>query len=231
MVVLILELDQDYADVAAHIAGQVPGLAPRVVHSQKELWQGIRGEPPVAIVADQTLLRGVRGVEAVRSMSTAALVVATPDLQDAAALMEAGADYVLPKPYAPAILKATLRAILRRRQAERRSAGRVLEVGPLLVEPSRRSAQIEGQRHLLSPREADLLEYLAINAGVVLSRRQIIEGAWSGDHTATPASVTMCIHRLRQKLEPNPSQPRLLRTRRSNGYVLEAIPGAEPQQP
>jgi DNA-binding response OmpR family regulator len=73
------------------------------------------------------------------------------------------------------------------------------------------------------------LEYRAINAGVVVSRRQIIEGAWSGDTTATPASVTMCIHRLRQKLEPNPGQPRLLRTRRRNGYVLEAIPGAGPQ--
>jgi DNA-binding response OmpR family regulator len=229
MVVLILELDQDYADVASHIVAQVPGLEPRVVGSQEELWQGIRREPPAAIVADRTLLRGVRGVEAVRSMSTAALVVTSPDLQEEAPLLEAGADYVLPKPYAPAILKATIKAILRRRQAERRSAGRVLEVGPLVVEPSRRSAQIEGQRHLLSPREADLLEYLAINAGVVVSRSQIIEGAWSGDQTATPASVTMCIHRLRQKLEPNPSRPQLLRTRRSDGYVLEAAPVAGPQ--
>ncbi|HUY57354.1 MAG TPA: response regulator transcription factor [Candidatus Micrarchaeaceae archaeon] len=222
MLVPILEADPDYADVAAHIVAQTAGLEARVVVSWEELSQLIRREQPAALVADRALLQGARGVEAIRTISTAPLVVLTADLSETVSLMEAGADYVLAKPYPPAMLRATMRAIFRRRQVERRSSGRVLEVGPLVVEPARRSARIEGRRHFLSPREADLLEYLALNAGVVLSRRQIIDGAWGGDPTATPAAVTMCIHRLRLKLEADPSRPRLLRTKRRDGYVLNA---------
>ncbi|MGH7666581.1 MAG: response regulator transcription factor [Candidatus Dormibacteria bacterium] len=229
MLVPILEGDPDYADVALHIVSQTSGLEPRVVSSLDQLSQLIRSDPPAAMVADRALLQGPRGVEALRTISSAPLVVLTADAQETVALMEAGADYVLTKPYPPAVLRATMRAIWRRRQVERRSAGRVLEVGPLVVEPARRSARIEGRRHLLSPREADLLEYLALNSGVTLSRRQIIDGAWGGDPNATPAAVTMCVHRLRLKLEANPSHPLLLRTKRSDGYVLDAKLLAAPE--
>ena len=224
MIVLILEAEAEYAAVACHLVGQLPQVRSRVVGALDRLELALREEPPAAILADLGLLQGLRGVEAVRAISTAPLVV-LGDPQQAAPLMEAGADYVLPKPYPPAILTATLRAVLRRRQVERRSAGRVVEVGPLVVEPTRRSARIEGRRHLLSPREADLLEYLALNAGAVLSRQQIIEGAWGGDPRATPAAVTMCVHRLRRKLESDPDHPRLLRSHRGVGYILQAPQG------
>ncbi len=223
MVVLILEAEPEYAAVAAHLVGQLPNLSSRVAGSLDGLELALREEAPAAILADLELLQGLRGVEAVRAMSTCPLVV-LGETRQAPSLMEAGADYVLPKPYPPALLTATLRAVLRRRQVERRSAGRVVEVGPLIVEPARRSARIEGRRHLLSPREADLLEYLALNAGTVLSRQQIIEGAWGGDARATPAAVTMCVHRLRRKLEPDPEHPRLLRSSRGGGYLLQALP-------
>ncbi|MGH7609708.1 MAG: response regulator transcription factor [Candidatus Dormibacteria bacterium] len=222
MLVPILEADRDYADVASHIVAQSSNLEAEVVASLEQLTQLIRQRSPVAIVADRALLQGARGVESVRTISLVPLVVLAADAHDTVALMEAGADYVIAKPYPPAILRATMRAILRRRQVERRASGRVLEVGPLVVEPAQRSARIEGQRHFLSPREADLLEYLALNAGMVLTRRQIIDGAWGGDPSATPAAVTMCVHRLRSKLEADPRRPRLLRTRRHDGYVLEA---------
>ena len=223
MVVLILEAEPEYAAVAAHLVGQLPGLSSRVAGSLERLELALREEAPAAILADLGLLQGLRGVEAVRAISTCPLVV-LGETHQAPSLMEAGADYVLPKPYPPALLTATLRAVLRRRQVERRSAGRVVEVGPLIVEPARRSARIEGRRHLLSPREADLLEYLALNAGTVLSRQQIIEGAWGGDPRATSAAVTMCVHRLRRKLEPDPGHPRLLRSRRGGGYLLQPLP-------
>ena len=223
MVVLILEAEPEYAAVAAHLVGQLPNLSSRVAGSLDGLELALREEAPAAILADLELLQGLGGVEAVRAMSTCPLVV-LGETRQAPSLMEAGADYVLPKPYPPALLTATLRAVLRRRQVERRSAGRVVEVGPLIVEPARRSARIEGRRHLLSPREADLLEYLALNAGTVLSRQQIIEGAWGGDARATPAAVTMCVHRLRRKLEPDPEHPRLLRSSRGGGYLLQALP-------
>lgn len=221
MVILILESEREYAAVAVHLVSQLPNLSSRVTATLDLLGEAIRQEAPAAIVADLELLQGLRGIEAIRSASTAPLVV-LGDPERTAALMEAGADYVLPKPYPPPVLVATMRAILRRRQVERRAAGRVVEVGPLVVEPARRSARIEGRRHLLSPREADLLEYLALNAGAVVSRRQIIEGAWGGDPRATPAAVTMCVHRLRRKLEADPGQPRMLRSHRGGGYVLQA---------
>jgi DNA-binding response OmpR family regulator len=222
MLVVVLEPDRDYADLAQHLLGQIPGLEVAVVASAEQLGQRVRQDQPVAIVADREPLRGVRGVESIRTVTTAPLVITSSAPQEAAALMEAGADYVLPRPYPPAILKATMAAILRRRQTDRRGAGRAIEVGPLVVEPVRRSARIEGRRHFLSPREADLLEYLAVNSGVVVTRRQIIEGAWGGDPAATPQAVTMCVHRLRHKLEADPSRPQMLVTHRNDGYVLMA---------
>ena len=119
MLVPILERDPDYGDMAAHIVSQTLGLEAPVVGSLEELSDLIRRDQPAAIVADRDLLRGARGVEAVRSISTAPLVVLTARPEETVALMEAGADYVLAKPYPPAILRATMRAILRRRQVER----------------------------------------------------------------------------------------------------------------
>jgi len=222
MMALIPGADRDYADVAGHLAGRDPGLNYQVAPTPEPPGHAIRIESPVAIIAVTSVLRGVREVEAVRALSSAALIVLSHDLRDTAVLMEAGADYVLPQPHPPAVLNATTQAVLCRRHAERRGGGRVGEVGPLVAEPSRRSARIEGRRHFLSLREPDLREYRARNVPVVLSRRQIIEGAWGGGPSAIPAAVTMCVHRLRLKLESNPNSPLLLRIRRGNGHVLQS---------
>ena len=224
MLVPILERDLDDAELAVLAVGRTQAAEMLVVGSADQLLRLLRHREAAAVVADAALLGGVAGVAALSRESGVPLVVLDGTGDGLPRLMEAGADYVLAKPFPPGVLGATVQAVLRRQRVERVARGRTLAVGPLTVEPAGRSVRIEGRRAFLSPREADLLEYLALNAGVALSPRQIIEGAWGGDPEATPAAVTMCVHRLRRKLERSPRRPVLLRTRRNVGYVLLAAP-------
>ncbi len=223
MLVPILESDPDYGALGTTLLHRLGVADTPLVGSAAALIDLLQQRPVALVVADGALLGGRSGVVRLRESSSAPLVVLEGAGEAPPALLSAGADHVLVKPFAPALFRATVEALLRRLEIERSAAGRVVRVGPLTVEPAARSARIEGRRHFLSPREADLLEYLALNAGVVVSRRQIVEGAWGGDPEASAAAVTMCVHRLRRKLEANPHHPGLLRTRRGDGYVL--LPG------
>lgn len=224
MLVPILETDPDYGALGAALLRRLGVSEAPVLGTLAQLLDLVRQREVALVVADGVLLGGRSGVTRLREASTAPLLVLDGAGEPPPALLSAGADHVLPKPFAPGLFRATVEAVLRRLRIERAAAGRVLRVGPLTVEPAARSARIEGRRHFLSPREADLLEYLAMNQGVVVSRRQIIEGAWAGDPEASSAAVTMCVHRLRRKLEADPHHPALLRTRRGDGYVLLAAP-------
>jgi len=230
VLVPILESDPDYGALGATLLRRLGVAETPVVGSLAQLLDLLRQREVAMVVADGALLGGRSGVVRLRESSTAPLVVLEGSGEPPPVLLSAGADHVLVKPFAPGLFRATVEAILRRLRIERSAAGRVVRVGPLTVEPAARSARIEGRRHFLSPREADLLEYLALNQGVVVSRRQIIEGAWAGDPEASPAAVTMCMHRLRRKLEADPHRPVQLRTRRGDGYVLLGAP-ATPDLP
>ena len=224
--IAILERDPDDAELALLMAGRSQADEVLAVGSREQLLGLLREGEVAAVVADAGLLGGAAGVAGLRQESDVPLVVLDGTGEGLPRLMEAGADHVLAKPFPPGDLRATVQATLRRQRVERVGRGRTLAVGPLTVEPAGRSARIEGRRAFLSPREADLLEYLALNAGTTLSPRQIIEGAWGGDPGATPAAVTMCVHRLRRKLERDPRRPVVLRTRRNIGYVLLPAPPA-----
>ncbi|HUY96622.1 MAG TPA: response regulator transcription factor [Verrucomicrobiae bacterium] len=222
MLVPILESDPDYAALATAVLRRQGVADTPVLATLLGLLDLVERSEASLVVADAGLLGGRAGVGRIRQLTSAPLIVLEGTGEPAPALLTAGADHVLAKPFAPGLFRATVEAVLRRLRIERSAAGRVVRVGPLTVEPVARSARIEGRRHFLSPREVDLLEYLALNAGVVVSRRQVIAGAWGDDPEATPQAVTMCVHRLRRKLEADPHRPRLLCTRRGDGYVLVA---------
>ncbi|HEY3108322.1 MAG TPA: response regulator transcription factor [Chloroflexota bacterium] len=187
---------------------------------------------PDLIVLD-VMLPGLDGFEVcrrLRARTTAPILMLTArdDPMDRVVGLEVGADDYVTKPFSVRELVARINAQLRRASILSGEAGptgrppsdETIDVGPLVVDAGRRIATLAGQRLALKRREFDLLAYLALNAGIVLSRDRLLSEVWAdelGGHTRT---VDVHIRRLRRHLEADPEAPRFLETVRGVGYVL-----------
>jgi len=130
--------------------------------------------------------------------------------------LELGADDYLVKPFAFAELLARVRALIRRRYDAKSP---VLRVGDLEIDTAARVVRRAGRTIKLTAREYALLEFLALRAGQVVSRTDIWEHIYEFDSSAQSNVVDVYIGYLRRKLE-QPGLPRLIHTRRGQGYVL-----------
>jgi len=115
--------------------------------------------------------------------------------------LELGADDSVTKPFSPRELVARVRAVLRRSDsASRDSLPPILEVGEVEVDTARREVRLRGGPVSLTAREFDLLQYLAENLGLALSRRQLLDGVWGYDWVGDERTVDVHVLQLRKKL-------------------------------
>jgi DNA-binding response OmpR family regulator len=148
-------------------------------------------------------LPGIDGFELARSARAAGvqtpilMLTARDAVEDRVAGLNCGADDYLVKPFVEEELIARLQAILRR--GERPMVG-VLEVGVLRVDLAARSVTYDGKPVALGATEFRLLEFLARNAGIALSRSQIVERIWDYDFDGSSNIVDVYISQLRRKL-------------------------------
>jgi DNA-binding response OmpR family regulator len=171
------------------------------------------------------MLPDIDGIELCRQLRAEG--IATPVLmltargaiEDRVAGLNAGADDYLVKPFAMAELLARVSALLRRRDRAPEMA-QVLQVGDLTLDLLRREARRAGRVIDLTPKEFALLEYLMRNAGLVLSRTQIIDHVWRYDLDAVSNVVDIYIHYLRDKVDRDFPRP-LIKTVRGVGYKVE----------
>jgi two-component system response regulator MprA len=145
------------------------------------------------------------------------ILTARTETEDRVKGLDTGADDYLPKPFERSELLARIRALLRRRPP-RGSASIV--VGDLLINPDTREVK-RGEREIeLTNREFELLEYLARNQKLVVSRERLLEDVWGYDPFEQTNTIDVFISNLRRKLESG-GEPRLLHTKRGAGYVLK----------
>jgi DNA-binding response OmpR family regulator len=170
------------------------------------------------------MLPGMDGFDCCReirrhSATPIIMVTARTDTHDVVAGLEAGADDYVVKPFAPKELAARIRANLRR---VRSADGPVssLTFGDLEILPEAGEVRQRGEEVHLTRTEFLLLCELAMNAGRVLTREQLLERVWSYGYFGDGRLVDVHIRRLRTKVEPDPANPRHVLTVRGLGYKL-----------
>ena len=134
-----------------------------------------------------------------------------------------GADDYLTKPFGVGELLARVQAVLRRaQQTPQKQESPIIVRGPIVLDRERHEVTIDGHPINLTPTEFSLLEYLMRNAGKVLPHRAILQNVWGPEYGQEAEYLRVYIGRLRQKIEPDPNNPRYLRTERGVGYSFNA---------
>jgi DNA-binding response OmpR family regulator len=169
-------------------------------------------------VDGRQVLRMLRGV------SRVPVVVATArdDEAEIVAVLQAGADDYVVKPFSAAQLDARIRAVLRR--GGEHPVDSAVVVGDLRLDPRTREATLDGRDLELSPREFSLLHYLAARAGEVVSKRELLAEVWQLPYGGGDKTVDVHLSWLRRKLGETADEPRYLHTVRGVG-VRVAAPG------
>jgi DNA-binding response OmpR family regulator len=193
-----------------------------------------RREQPDLLVLD-VMLPGLDGFEVCRilrqEMSVPILMLTARDEEvDKVVGLEIGADDYMTKPFSMRELLARIKAQLRRvrltREETTAAEGSVVEgekvtVGDLTIDLARHEALRGGEPLSLKPKEYELLVFLARNRGMVLSRDLILERVWGWDYSGGSRTVDVHVRWLREKIEPDPSNPTRIVTVRGVGYRLE----------
>jgi two-component system, OmpR family, response regulator ResD len=152
------------------------------------------------------------------------MITARGDVTDRIVGLEIGADDYVSKPFSPAEVVARVRAVLRRGAdaGEGVTEDReVLRFDDLEIDPAAREVRVAGRVVSLTPREFDLLDFLVSNPRTVFSRYRLLDELWDVAYDGDPATVTVHVRRLREKIESDPSRPRRLVTVWGSGYRFE----------
>lgn len=154
------------------------------------------------------------------------MLTAKDDELDKILGLELGADDYLTKPFSPREVVARVKAILRRTKINEDiepTVEKVLKIGDLDILPEQYEARFKGEKLELTPKEFELLLYLAQHAGKVLSRDQLLNAVWDYDYAGDTRIVDVHISHLREKIEQDTKQPQYIKTIRGFGYKMEGI--------
>lgn len=180
-------------------------------------------EDPDLVILDVNLpdLDGFTICRRIREVSDTPVILLTvrSEEDDIVHGLEIGADDYVTKPYSPRQLMARVQAVLRRTSATpAESLPAIREVAGLVLDRSRREVRLgDGAPIILTPLETDLLDYLMLNAGHVLTTAALIDQVW-GPEGGTRSMLRQLVHRLRNKIEPEPAAPTYIETVSGLGY-------------
>ncbi len=156
----------------------------------------------------------------IRSVSDVPVIVVSARDEGAGivAVLDAGADDYLVKPFAADQLDARIRAVLRR--SERGATPGPVVVGGLVIDARARTAVLDGVALDLSPKEFDLLLYLAQRPGEVIAKRELLSEVWNQPYGGADKTVDVHLHWLRRKMGETADAPRYLHRVRGVGVKL-----------
>lgn len=223
----VLVVDDDAAIRRSLERGlRLSGFAVRTAPDGLGALAAVADGPPDVLVLDVSM-PGMSGIEVCARLRAdgrdlpVLMLSALDETADRIAGLQAGGDDYLVKPFALQELVLRLRALLRRRPPA--VPEQVLRVADLLIDPAARTVRRGGRPLDLTRREFELLEVLARNTGLVLTRDQLLERVWGYDFDVRSDAVDTFVSYLRRKLEAD-GAPRLVQTVRGVGFVLREEP-------
>lgn len=220
--VLIVEDDAGIRSVLRTLLESQPYRVVEAETAERGVIEARNHRPDLAIVdlglPDRDGLAVIRAIRRVSPLPILVLSARTMETDKIAAL-DAGADDYVAKPFSAPELLARVRAALRR-NAQGGEQLPSLRLGAVTVDLTRRQAEgPQGSVHL-TPLEYRVLDCLARNSGMIVTQAQLIREAWGPERPGDSRGLRTYIKMLRQKLEPDPRQPRYLLTEAGVGYRL-----------
>jgi DNA-binding response OmpR family regulator len=192
------------------------------------LQAGLSQEHPPHVIVLDVMLPEMDGLEVCRRLRegrvTVPIILLTARGEEADRIsgLGIGADDYVVKPFSPGELVARVKAQLRRVRfdTELPNDG-TLRGGEIELDPLKRTVKVRGQATALTAKEFDLLAYLMDHPGEVFSRDELLDAVWDRSFVGGPATVTVHIRRLREKVERDPSRPNHLKVVWGTGYKFD----------
>lgn len=174
-------------------------------------------------------LTGLEVCQQIREFSDVPVIMLTAKGEDMDKILglEYGADDYITKPFNILEVKARIKAIIRRTGSKTKGVSekkaQVLEAGDLRLDCEGRRLYISGVEVNLTAKEFDVLELLVLNPNRVYSRENLLKLVWGEDYPGDVRTVDVHIRRLREKIEPNPSEPKYMHTKWGVGYYYKSL--------
>lgn len=184
---------------------------------------------PDVVILDLALpdVDGLEVCRELRTWSQVPIIVLSVRSDDADKItaLETGADDYLTKPFNLGELLARVRVALRHTAQGAGATGvsATFETGGLMMDLERRRIKLDGNEVHLTPTEYEVLKYLALNAGKVVTHRVLLRAVWGPQYENEAHYLRVFINQLRRKIEPDPSRPRFLLTEPGIGYRLRGV--------
>ena len=224
--VLVVEDDPTVAEV-------VTSYLERADHHTESIADGNTAAARLSDAADRSIdlvildlmLPGLDGIEVCRRLRSARpdlpviMLTALGEEDDRIAGLEVGADDYITKPFSPRELVLRVESVLRRSTPPLEP--RTLTIGPLTLDTAARRATKCGSELSLTVRELDLLAYLMAHPGTAFTRTELMSAVW-GWTFGDQSTVTVHVRRVREKIEDDPKDPRLIQTVWGVGYRMDA---------
>lgn len=210
---------------------ETAGYLVEVAYDGEEALQKVEAVQPDLVVLDVMLpkMDGIEVCKTIRSdknLVPILMLTAKDDEFDRVLGLELGADDYMTKPFSPREVVARVKAILRRSQQvqnvkEDETDNEDVIIGSIKIRPEYFEVYKNNELLELTPKEFELLLYLIERQGRVITREHMLNSVWNYEFTGDSRIVDVHISHLRDKLEENPKQPKLIKTVRGLGYKLE----------
>ncbi|MBM5861152.1 response regulator transcription factor [Staphylococcus epidermidis] len=210
---------------------ETAGYIVEVAYDGEEALKKVETEQPELIVLDVMLPKkdGIEVCKTIRSdknLVPILMLTAKDDEFDRVLGLELGADDYMTKPFSPREVVARVKAILRRSQFVNEIEKEDVDdediiIGSIRIRPEFFEVYKEDELLELTPKEFELLLYLIERQGRVITREHMLNSVWNYEFAGDSRIVDVHISHLRDKLEDNPKQPKLIKTVRGLGYKLE----------
>jgi two-component system KDP operon response regulator KdpE len=202
----------------------VQGYDIRVANDGEMALEIMKDWSPNLIITDLAMpnLNGVQLCRQVRTTSEVPVIVLSVRGEERQKIeaLDAGADDYVTKPFSMNELLARVRANLRR-APKGEAVQELIETGDFSIDLATRAVRVKGAEIRLTPKEFDLLLYLAQHPHRVIPHRSLLAAIWGGNSTEQPEYLRVFVGQLRKKIEANPAEPRYLLTDRWVGYRFE----------